>query len=406
MNLNSVAREMRPVRSLTMRRWLALAWLSYATMPGVTLGIVYGILRLVIGHDISKDPIFGVAVTVAVMTQISVLVVTALFLGWWVVRPLAAMSATSRRIAVDGLADDVDLRVPPSQVREVAEAAAAFGAMGEGLRQSLGRQAELEQERRFFVGAIAHDLRTPLFSLRGYLEGLEKGVADTPEKTARYVAVCQQKADELEHLVSDLFAYSQLDYVERAIEYETVNLDALLCDAIDSIRPQADEKGVTLTMERSSGLCEVTAAPHLLARTVGNLLENALRYTPTGGKISVALSEDGPRCVFTVADTGPGIAPHDLPRIFDPLYRGEASRSRQTGGIGLGLAIARRALQSHGGDLTATNGPTGGARFTASLPRTATPAGRAQHNIPTHDPHDAAMDGSAYHSIQTGIGDI
>lgn len=389
----NVTQALRPVRGLTMRRWLLLAWLSYALLPGTSLGIVYGILRLLTGRDISKEPIFSVAITAAVITQISVLVVTGVLMGWWVVRPLAAMSAASRRIAVDGLAE-VDLSVPLSQVREVAEATAAFGAMSEGLRESLGRQAELEQERRFFVGAAAHDLRTPLFSLRGYLEGLETGIADTPEKTARYVAVCQQKADELEHLISDLFTYSQLDYVERTPEREMVDLRLLLRNAVDGARPQADEKGVTLTLESSSDISEVSAAPHLLARAVGNVLENALRYTPPGGKVMVSLSADGPDLVFTVADTGPGIASRDLPRIFDPLYRGEASRSRQTGGAGLGLAIARRALQAHGGKLTATNGEMGGALFTGRLPKMPNPA--------RHVLHDSRAGGSADTSPEYG----
>lgn len=400
MSVAGVARALRGTQRLTMRRWLALAWLSYALLPGVTLGIVYGVLRLLTGRDISKDPLFGIAVTAGVLTQVSVLVVTGVLLGWWVVRPLAAMSAASRRIATDGLAD-VDLTLPPSRVREVAEAAAAFSAMSEGLRESLGRQAELEQERRFFVGAVAHDLRTPLFSLRGYLEGLEKGVAATPEKTARYIAVCQQKAGELEHLVSDLFAYSQLDYVERPPEREMVNLAVLLRDAVDSARPQAEEKGVTMTMEGSSAPCVVSAAPHLLARAVGNLLENAIRHTPPGGNVTVSLRADASDVVFAVADTGPGIAPRDLPRIFDPLYRGESSRSRQTGGVGLGLAIARRAMQAHGGKLTATNGSAGGAIFTASLPKIALPTSHSDSDLTSVAPADVATDGSTRHGIPT-----
>ncbi len=368
MSMANAAHAARPARELTMRRWLVIAWLSYAVLPGVMLGIVYGILRLLTGHDISKDPLFGIAVTAAVLTQLSVLVLTGVLLGYWVVRPLAAMSAASRRIASNGLAD-VDLSIPASKVREVAEATTAFGAMSEGLRESLGRQAKLEQERRFFVGAVAHDLRTPLFSLRGYLEGLEKGIANSPEKTARYVAVCQQKANELEHLISDLFAYSQLDYMERAQDREVVHLEQLLRNAVDGVRPQAEEKGVALVLTTPAESCEALASAHLLARAVGNLLENALRHTPAGGKITVSLSEEGKDWIFTVADTGPGIAARDLPHIFDPLYRGETSRSRRTGGVGLGLAIARRALQTHDGELAAANGPEGGAIFTGRLPR-------------------------------------
>lgn len=388
MSIASVARAVHPARGLTMRRWLALAWLGYATLPGISIGIIYGILRVLTGRDISKEPIFSVAITAGVLTQISVLVITGVLLGWWVVRPLTAMASASRRITVDGLIN-VDLSLPPSRVREVAEATMAFGAMGEGLRESLGRQAELEQERRFFVGAIAHDLRTPLFSLRGYLEGLEKGIAHSPEKSARYVAVCQQKANELEQLVSDLFAYSQLDYMERAQEREIVDLGQLLRDAVDGVRPQAEEKSIVLELETPAERCDVQATTHLLARAVGNLLENALRHTPSGGKITVSLGGEEAGWIFTVSDTGPGIAARDLPRIFDPLYRGETSRNRRTGGVGLGLTIARRALQAHGGDLTADNGAGGGAIFTGRLPILSAPAHEIQHEITPLGAYDA-----------------
>lgn len=401
MSIASIMRAMRPARGLTMRRWLALAWLCYAVLPGVSLGIMYGILRVLTGRDISKEPLFGVAITVAVLTQISVLVITGVLLGWWVVRPLTAMAAASRRITVEGLAD-VDLHLPLSRVREVAEAATAFGAMGEGLRESLGRQAHLEQERRFFVGAIAHDLRTPLFSLRGYLEGLVKGIAHSPEKSARYVAVCQQKANELEQLIADLFAYSQLDYVERAPEHDVVDLRQLLRDAVDGMQPQAEEKGVALALETPAESCAVLASRHLLARAVGNVLENALRHTPPGGNVTVSLSEEEAAWLLTVADTGPGIAARDLPRIFDPLYRGETSRSRRTGGAGLGLAIARRAFQAYGGDLTAENGVTGGAVFTGRLARMSALERETQHEIRPEETCDAETEAGNYLDTQTG----
>lgn len=396
----NVAQAMRPARGLTMRRWLALAWLGYAVLPGVSLGIIYGILRVLTGRDISKEPLFGVAVTAGILTQISVLVVTGVLLGWWVVRPLTAMATASRRITLDGLAD-VDLHLPPSRVREVAEAATAFGAMGEGLRESLGRQAELEQERRFFVGAIAHDLRTPLFSLRGYLEGLEKGVASSPEKSARYVAVCQQKANELEQLISDLFAYAQLDYMQLPQEREVVELEQLLRDAVDGVRPQAEEKGVALALETQATSCEALASRHLLARAVGNLLENALRHTPAGGQVTVSLRASEADWIFTVADTGPGIAAHDLPRIFDPLYRGETSRSRRTGGVGLGLAIARRAFQAHSGDLTAANGVEGGAVFTGRLARMSALQREERHEIRAVGTCEAETESGNYRGTET-----
>ena len=281
-----------------------------------------------------------------------------------IVKPLDAMGRAARRIAGGNL----DFVLPPSRVREVADVRDAFETMGEGLRDSIARQAELEAERRFFIGAIAHDLRTPLFALRGSLVGLAQGLADSPEKAARYIAVCRQKADQLDRLVEDLFAYTKAEYLTQAVQRERLNIGSLIDAAIESFQPLAREKGVTITRGAPEGDAMIEGDIHLLARAVENLLDNALRHTPSGGEVAVRWCTDAGRLTFTIADTGPGIAADDLPHLFDPLYRGEASRNRDTGGAGLGLAIARRILRAHGGDLVAANRDVGGAEFTGWLP--------------------------------------
>lgn len=289
-------------------------------------------------------------------------------MGWFlartVLRPMRAMSTAARRIA----AGDLDFDLPPSRVREVAEVSAAFGAMGEGLRESVERQAKLEEERRLFVSAIAHDLRTPLFALRGYLGGIEQGVADTPEKTRNYLAVCREKADALEKLIADLFAYARLERLDRAPHREVVELGALLKTTVQGLVAQAEAKGIALRLSGSEGPCGLKGDGQLLGRVAENLLTNALRHTPEGGEIRVAWHGEADLFVFSVSDNGPGIPPGDVPHLFAPLYRGEASRNRTTGGVGLGLTIARRIVLSHGGELVAANLESGGAIFTVSLP--------------------------------------
>ena len=303
---------------------------------------------------------------VGLTTLLATLAGIAWFLGRTVVKPLAATSAAARQVA----AGNLDVALPSSRVREVAEVNAAFEAMSAGLRASLQHQAELEQERRLFIGAVAHDLRTPLFSLRGYLEGLEKGLADTPEKARRYVAVAQEKAAALERLIADLFDFTRLEYLDQAPNREPLDLGALLRRVVDGLRPQAEAKGVALALDLPPGPCVVDGDAHLLTRAVENLLDNALRFTPSGGRVRVECQAEPGGARFSVADTGPGIPAHDLPHLFSPLYRGETSRNRRTGGAGLGLTIARRILLAHGGDLTARNGAAGGAVFTGTLPKT------------------------------------
>ncbi|HZC80075.1 MAG TPA: ATP-binding protein, partial [Ktedonobacterales bacterium] len=133
-------------------------------------------------------------------------------------------------------------------------------------------------------------------------------------------------------------------------------------------QPLATEKGITLTLDAPFEECPLLGDGHLLARAIDNLLDNALRHTPEGGRIDVRLSRRKATFLVAVEDTGPGIVADDLPHLFTPLYRGEASRNRQTGGAGLGLAISRRILQAHGGDLTAANRAERGAVFTVLLP--------------------------------------
>lgn len=337
---------------------VAFLW-DTSPAPGAALGLLWAIVELSM-----------FALTLAIVLWL---------IGQPVLRPLAAMSQAAEDIA----GGDLDVQLPPTPVREIAEVSAALEGMSATLRSSLARQAALEEERRLFVGAIAHDLRTPLFILRGHLKGLERGVAATPEKVAHYVAVCQAKADALERLIADLFAYTRLEYLEQTPEQVPLELGELLRQAVEDEQPLATAKGITLALDTPSAPCALLGDGHLLTRAVENLLDNALRHTPEGGTIRVRWRRKGNVAVFAVEDSGPGIPAHDLPHLFTPLYRGEASRNRQTGGAGLGLAISRRILRAHNGDLTAANAPSGGAAFTGTLPTA------RRDTAPLHSPADA-----------------
>jgi signal transduction histidine kinase len=288
------------------------------------------------------------------------------FVGRMVLRPLAEMSRAAHRI-VDG---DLDVQIPGSRVREVADVGAAFTDMARDLQTARERQTAMERERTLLITAIAHDLRTPLFALRSRLEGLERGLATTPEKVAAYIRVAREKADALERLIADLFAYTRLEYLEQSIQEEDVDVGLLLEEAVESARPQAEVKGMTLTFDGDREPVIVRGDAHLLARAVGNLLDNAVRYTPDAGQIELRRWVSGEDMVIEVADSGPGIAPDDLPHLFEPLYRADDSRNTTTGGVGLGLTIAQRIIRAHGGTLSAANRPGGGAVFTGTLPIT------------------------------------
>ena len=292
------------------------------------------------------------------------LIGTGWLLGHYVVRPLESASLAAHRIA----GGDLEFSVPKSRVSEVDEVSDAFEAMKHGLQASITRQAELEEERRFFVGAIAHDLRTPLFSLRGYLQGLESGIARTPEKIASYVAICQQKATQIERLVADLSSYARVENLEQTLHIAPVEIDPLFVRAVEGMRPRSAPRNIQLALEGSAGEVRIQGDADLLERAILNLLDNAVRHSPDGGTILIERHVANHRIEFSVADGGSGIDPRDLPHLFDPFFRGDESRNPETGGAGLGLTIARRIMRAHGGDLTAENRAEGGACFRAWLP--------------------------------------
>ncbi len=345
--------------TLSTRRWLLIIWLAYAFLPGVALGVAWLIAFAVLRSDPTRHPLaLAILVGCALAVQLAVPVSTALLVGRWVLRPLAAIAAAARQIARGSL----EYHVPTSQVGEIADVAMAFATMGTALRSSLERQAQLEEERRFFIGAVAHDLRSPLFALRGHLQGLTQGVATTPERQAQYLAICQAKTDEIDHLVADLFAYAQLDFPEFQPQHQEVDLATLIADMLTAHQAEIAAKQLNVTTTGPADVL-IVGDPDLLRRAIANVLDNALRYTPARGRIHITWHATGPE-ILTIADSGPGIAPDDLPHIFDPLYRGEESRNRATGGAGLGLAIARRIARVHGWDLVASPAANaGGACF-------------------------------------------
>ncbi len=216
---------------------------------------------------------------------LTALLLTLAGIGWFLRRTLIAPLAATSRAAGQVAAGDLDIALPTSRVREVAELNAAFLAMSAELRASLLRQAATEEERRLFVSAIAHDLRTPLFSLRGYLEGLEEGIAATPEKVAEYVRISREKADVLERLIADLFAYARIEYLEQTLRRTPLELDEVLQRVVEGRGRDAAVKGVKLDLTGGPRSCVVEGDAQLLERAIENVLDNALRHTPAGGTI-------------------------------------------------------------------------------------------------------------------------
>lgn len=288
---------------------------------------------------------WGIALGSGAFALAIVLVFAVGLLQRWVLRPLARLASGAERIAGGELA----IEPVSSRAREVAQVGDALSGMAAALEQALDSATAAERERRFLVTAIAHDLRTPLFTLRGSLEAIERGIGDE-----RSLTRAQDKAAHLDRLVGDLFAFSRAEYTRDTHANEPVDLSAIATRVAETLEPG------TLQIDLVTyGPVPLEGDPVALQRVLTNLLDNALRHART----RVELRVTGPR--VEVIDDGPGFAAEDLPHVFEPLYRGD--KARGTGGAGLGLAIARRLVRAHGGELEASNRPEGGARVTVVL---------------------------------------
>lgn len=281
-----------------------------------------------------------------------------------ILQPLEKMSLAVRQIA----GGDLDVHIPVSRITEITEVRDGIKMMVDGLQASMQKQVKLEEERRFVIAAVAHDLRTPLFALRGYLDGLERGIAQSPEKMAKYLAVCKEKSAQLDRLVEDLFAFTKTEYVHMELKETVVDLPHVLQKSIDSLNPLARQKRISIIVNHFGEDCMIAGDSPLLERAMNNLLDNAVRHTPCEGKIFVQCERNGNQVTFAIHDTGEGFSSEELTRVFEPLYRGETSRNRSTGGAGLGLTISQRIMRLHGGDLVVENHPEGGALLKGWVP--------------------------------------
>ena len=285
--------------------------------------------------------------------------------------PLARRVEQLRRGTAQLAGGDLGAKVPIEGHDELAALAADFNLMAQDLAEASAREKEAERARRDLIAAVSHDLRTPLASTRALIEAVTDGVVEDPEKQARYLASARSELEKLGRLVDDLFELSRIDAGALRLNLEEASLRDLISDTLSGFRHQAERKGVSLVGEVSDGVDPVLANPPRLQRVLYNLVSNALRHTPADGTI-VLRAEPGKGMVrVEVSDTGEGIVPEDLSRVFERSFRGERSRTRiEAGdGAGLGLAIARGLIEAHGGEMSVESQPGEGARFYFTLRR-------------------------------------
>ena len=247
--------------------------------------------------------------------------------------------------AAHQLADgELETRVTVSGRDEVAKLSEDFNTMAEQLQQATRQRADL-------IAWVSHDLQTPLTSIQAILEALGDGLIEEPEAQQRYLRTAQREVQSLSRLIDDLFQISKLDAGGLTLEVSPNSLSDLISDTLESFSQLAEKQGITLTGSVEKNVDPVAMDARQIGRVLNNLVSNALRYTPEGGQVSIAAKRVSKKAEVRVTDTGEGIPPEDLPYIFESFYRGEKSRSRATGGAGLGLAIARGVVLAHEGDI-------------------------------------------------------
>jgi signal transduction histidine kinase len=280
-------------------------------------------------------------------------VVGALLLGGWILRPLERLRGTSARLAGGELKARASLDGP----RELADVSRSFNEMAADIE-------ELFDARRQLVASASHDLRTPLASLRAMLEALEDGLADPAE----YLPAIGEQVQTLASLVDDLFELARIDAGVLTLELRQASLHTLVESCVRALKAEARARNIQLEARVNPAVSQVWMAPEKVERVLLNLLTNALRHTPSDGAVAVVVEPRNGQVVVAVDDSGQGLTPTAARRMFERFWRGDDSRTRATGGAGLGLAIAQGLVEAHGGKIWAENRSVGGARIAFTLP--------------------------------------
>jgi signal transduction histidine kinase len=277
----------------------------------------------------------------------------ALVLGRRILEPLGRLRATSKLLA----AGDLSARASESGPRELLELGSSFNEMAASIEQ-------LFDARRELVAWASHDLRTPLASLRAMVEALEDGLATRAE----YVPAIRAQTERLSELVEDLFELAKIDAGALTIELRDASLGELVSSCLDSLEAEARANDISLESRLDPADPAVRIAPDKVQRVLLNLLTNAVRHSPPHGAVAVVVETDTDHVVVAVEDTGNGLVPGASQRMFERFWRDDESRTRSSGGAGLGLAIAQGLVQAHGGEIWAENRRGGGARVAFTLP--------------------------------------
>lgn len=304
---------------------------------------------------------------------------TASALIFWIYRtvslPLAKLQAAARNIKEGNL----DFEIKNETNDEIGQLCQDFEEMRLRLKANAEEKVAYDKENKELISNISHDLKTPITAVKGYVEGIMDGVADTPEKMDRYIRTIYNKANEMDRLINELTFYSKIDTNRIPYTFNKIHISDYFEDCVDELSVELDSSGISLTyfnyLEEDA---VVIADAEQLKRVINNIVSNSLKYMDKPkGVINIRLRDVGDFIQIEIEDNGKGIAQKDLANIFERFYRTDASRNSSKGGSGIGLSIVKKIMEDHGGQVWATSKEGTGTTMYLAL--------RKYQEVPVHE---------------------
>ncbi|MCT1904995.1 cell wall metabolism sensor histidine kinase WalK [Oceanobacillus sojae] len=347
---------------MSIKKRLILSNIAMILIPGALLlvtEIVLGYFLFVVFNGNPEGDDLKVFVQFRFIAIALILVLTngllTYFMSKSIINPISKLSTAAKKIS-EG---DLEYSVQSDKKDELGDLANTFEQMRLKLREADREQKQYEQNRQELIASISHDLKTPLTSMKGYVKGIQDGVANTPEKLDRYMDTIYRTANDMDGLIDELFLYSKLDLKREAFYFERVDVYAFFADFIEELafNPEKEQGTAILSADKENSYM-VEADREKLRRVVMNIIQNSLKYMDKEQKeIQVNLISESDRIVVEMKDNGNGIREEDIPYIFQSFYRTDTSRNSATGGSGLGLSIVKKIIQEHGGTVWAESEP-------------------------------------------------
>ena len=293
-------------------------------------------------------------------TALVILIFTSVSVGLWIYRSVATPLVKLRKATQNIKDGTLDFVLDVEGADEFAELCRDFEEMRRRLKESAEEKLVLDKENKELISNISHDLKTPITAVKGYVEGIMDGVADTPEKMDRYVRTIYNKTVEMDHLINELTFYSKIDTNRIPYTFSKLNVEDYFSDCAEEVGLELETRGIQLCYANYvDSDVQVIADGEQIRRVIHNIISNAIKYMDKGkgmkGIIQIRVKDVGDFVQVEIEDNGKGIAAKDLPYIFDRFYRTDVSRNSAKGGSGIGLSIVRKILEDHGGKVWATS---------------------------------------------------